>query len=177
MFDSLITSKTRLRLLMKFFINQHTSAYLRNLANEFNESTNSIRQELNRFEEADLLKSETIQNKKIYKANTRHPFFDDIHRLLLKYIGIDQIVDEVVSRVGNLIKAYVTGDFAKGNPGNIIDIVLIGNNFDNEYINKLVRKAEENVSFKIRYITIEPEQESNFIKSDETALLVWQTGM
>ena len=107
MLESLITSKTRIKLLLKFFINSNTTAYLRNLATEFNESTNSIRQELNRFEKANLIESNTEQNKKIYKANINHPYFKDIHRLLLKYVGIDEIVDNVVKRVGELDKAYI----------------------------------------------------------------------
>ena len=58
MLDSLITSKTRLKLLIKFFMNPGTRAYLRELAKEFNESTNSIRVELNRLSDAKFLSSE-----------------------------------------------------------------------------------------------------------------------
>ena len=47
MLDSLIKSKTRLRLLIKFFINISNKGYLNSLANEFGESTNSVRKELN----------------------------------------------------------------------------------------------------------------------------------
>ena len=47
MLDSLITSKTRLRLLIKFFLNIANKGYLNGLANEFGESTNSVRKELN----------------------------------------------------------------------------------------------------------------------------------
>ena len=52
MLDSLITSKTRLRMLIKFFINTANKGYLNGLANEFNESTNSIRKELNNLSAA-----------------------------------------------------------------------------------------------------------------------------
>ena len=146
MLDSLITSKTRLKLLMKFFINSDTTDYLRNIAGEFGESTNSIRQELNRLEEAKLLVSRTVLNKKVYHANVKHPYYEDIHRLLLKYVGIDQIVDELLKHVGHLEKAYITDGFAEGKPGNIIDLILVGNKFDEVYLNKLVHKTEASVS-------------------------------
>lgn len=173
MLDSLITSKTRIKLLMKFFINCDTTAYLRNLANEFGESTNGIRQELNRLEDAQLIEAETVQNKKVYHANTNHPFFGDIHRLLLKYVGIDQVVDELVKRIGHLEKAFITNDFAQGKPGNIIDLVLVGRNFDDAYLNQLVRKTEMNVSFKIRYITVSPDELPQYIQDKTKSLLVW----
>ena len=59
MLESLITSKTRIKLLLKFFINPSTKAYLRELVKEFDASTNSIRLELNRLEESDLLISQS----------------------------------------------------------------------------------------------------------------------
>ena len=49
MLGELITSKTRLRLLIKFFISQANKGYLNGLANEIVESTNSIRKELNPY--------------------------------------------------------------------------------------------------------------------------------
>lgn len=83
MLENLITSKTRIKLLLKLFLNSQTTAYLRNLETEFGESTNAIRQELNRFEKAGLITSETEGNKKVFKANTGHPFFPEINKLLM----------------------------------------------------------------------------------------------
>jgi DNA-binding GntR family transcriptional regulator len=58
MLDTLVTSKTRLKLILKFFLNPGSRAYLRGLAEEFGESSNAVRLELNRFEEAGLLESD-----------------------------------------------------------------------------------------------------------------------
>ena len=68
MLDTIITSKTRIKLLMKFFLNPGTKAYLRELAAEFGESTNSVRIELNRLTDAKLLKSTNFGRKIIYSA-------------------------------------------------------------------------------------------------------------
>ncbi|MFM7301395.1 MAG: ArsR family transcriptional regulator, partial [Crocinitomicaceae bacterium] len=67
MLDALITSKTRIRLLVKFFLNPTMKAYLRQLADEFGESTNAVRVELNRLTEAGILESEAIGNVVKYK--------------------------------------------------------------------------------------------------------------
>jgi len=79
MLDSLITSKTRTKLLMKIFINSNMPACFRNLASRFGDSTNDIRQEINRLEDAHPFESELVQNKKVYPANTMHPFYEYIH--------------------------------------------------------------------------------------------------
>ena len=68
MLNQLITSKTRLRLLIKFFISQANRGYLNGLASEFNESTNSIRKELNHLSEAGYLEKYKDDNKVGYKA-------------------------------------------------------------------------------------------------------------
>ena len=52
MIEALISSKTRIKLLLKFFLNSKTTSYLRGLEAEFGESSNAIRIELNRFEKA-----------------------------------------------------------------------------------------------------------------------------
>ena len=70
MIETLISSKTRIKLLIKFFLNSDNTAYLRNLEDEFGESTNGIRIELNKFEKAGFLTSFSEGNKKIFTANT-----------------------------------------------------------------------------------------------------------
>ena len=62
MLESVITSKTRLNSLIRFFLNHAKKAHLRCLANDFNDSTNSIRLELNNLTEAGYL-----IKKKIFK--------------------------------------------------------------------------------------------------------------
>lgn len=173
MLESLITSKTRLKLLLKLFINSQTKAYLRGLESEFGESTNAIRIELNRFEKAGLIVSENIGNRKYFKANTHHTFFSDIHQILLKQVGIDTLIDKVLANIGQLEQAYITGDFARGMPGKIIDILLVGNNLDQYYINKLIEKAEAMVSFKVRYIIISPNELHHYLTPDDPQLLVY----
>jgi hypothetical protein len=160
---------------MKFFLNSQTTAYLRNLETEFGESTNAIRQELNRFEKAGLLNSSVNGNKKVFQANTNHPFFLDIHKILIKQVGIDQIIEEVVIRVGKLHKAYITGDFARGKPGKVIDILLVGEEFNAAYLSSLIEKAEKIISLKIRYISVMPGHENEYINQGENTLLIWSS--
>src|SRR6185295_5171857 len=108
MIETLITSKTRVKLLLKFFLNSETKSYLRNLEAEFGESTNAIRLELNKFEKAGMLQTEFEGNKKLFKANVSHPLFKDINNIVFKYIGLDWIVEHIVSKLGNLKKVYLT---------------------------------------------------------------------
>lgn len=173
MIESLITSKTRIKLLLKFFLNSQTMSYLRSLETEFGESSNSIRVELNKLESAGLLNSTTDGNKKLFYANTSHPLFCDINNILKKFVGIDHIIEQITSQVGDLQAAYLIGDFATGNDSPIIDMTLVGDNLDRTYIDTLVSKAESFISRKVKYIILSPEEMIR-IFSNKPVLLIWR---
>lgn len=151
MIETLISSKTRIKLLLKFFLNSNTTAYLRGLEEEFGESTNSIRIELNRFEKAGFLASHSQANKKVFKVNTRHPLFKDINSIVLKLVGLDHVIDYVLQRVGNLEKVYLIGSLSQGKDSEVIDLVLVGD-INEVFLKDLIAKAEKKIHKTIHYI-------------------------
>lgn len=151
MIEALISSKTRIKLLLKFFLNSNASSYLRGLESEFGESSNAIRLELNRFEKAGMLESRSQGNKKYFSANTKHPLFGEIHNIVLKYVGFDKIIENVVHRLGNVREVFVVGEFARGLDSPMIDLIFIGD-IDKMYLLTLVEKVEKLIDRKIRYI-------------------------
>lgn len=152
MIETLISSKTRMKLLLKFFLNSKNTAYLRNLEEEFGESTNAIRVELNKFEKAGFLESFLSGNKKLFTVNTGHPLFSDLHRIILKMTGIEYVVDYVLQRIGDLEKVYLVGNLSKGQSSDIIDLVLVGNDLNKTFLLEQIEKAERKLGKKIRYV-------------------------
>ncbi len=157
MLEALITSKTRIKLLLKFFLNPNNSAYLRGLASEFNESSNAVRLELNRLEDAGMISSSSQGNKKIFKVNKKHALFNSVQQIVRKYVGIDQIVENIVRGLGNLEKAYLSGDLANGKNSNIIDLILIGE-INKQYLLETIEKAETATNKKIKYVIYSQEE-------------------
>ncbi len=157
MIDSLITSKTRVKLLLKFFLNPENRSYLRELADEFGESTNSVRVELNRLTDAGLLESHDEGRTKLYKANTKHPLFPEIRAIVAKTLGIDQLVDQVIKRLGNVELAFITGDYANGIDSGLIDLVLVGE-IDRAYLQSLIDKLEKMIERKIRVLVLKRDE-------------------
>ena len=152
MLESLITSKTRIRILVKFFINVANNGYLRGLAEELNESTNSIRKELNNLLEAGYLEKEAIQNKVIYKANIKHPLFSILQKIVRQHIGLDALVEMILQRMGNIEKVVIIGDYANGNDSGTIEVILVGNELDTEYIDQLGSKIENEIKRKVKFL-------------------------
>lgn len=173
MIESLITSKTRIKLLLKFFLNVETKSYLRSLESEFGESTNSIRVELNRLEDAGLLIASTEGNKKMFSANSQHPLYNDINNILKKFVGVDQILEQITNQIPNLQAAYLTSDFAIGKDSKIIDMALVGKQLNRAFIDQLVEKAESYISRRIKYIILTQEELLQFY-ANKPVLLIWK---
>ena len=152
MLETLITSKTRLRILIKFFINVANNGYLRGLAEELNESTNSIRKELNNLMEAGYLEKESIQNKIIYKANTNHPLFSILQKIVRQHIGLDAMVEMILQRMGSIERVVIIGDYAKGIDSGTIKVVLVGDELNSDYIEQLAFKIEKEIKRKVHFL-------------------------
>jgi len=173
--NTLITSKTRIKLLLKFFLNPGNSAYLRGLENELGESSNSIRLELNRFEEANMLITEVQGNKKLFSVNQKHPLYSEINSIVRKYFGLDVIVDWIAKRLGDLKAVYLTGDIAQGKDSDLIDLILVGE-VDQPYLLQLIEKAENLIHRKIRYLIYSEDEFEKARAHDNGFLLVWGNG-
>jgi DNA-binding transcriptional ArsR family regulator len=174
MIEALISSKTRIKLLLKFFLNSSNRAYLRGLEEEFGESSNAIRLELNKLEQVGMITSDMQGNKKYFKANVKHPLFFDLNSIIKKYVGIDTIIENVISQLGEVEKVYLTGEFAKGLSNHIIDLELIGK-VNINYLTALIEKAELLINRKIRYVLYSPAEYAAINDADTgyEKLLIW----
>ena len=168
MLNKLITSKTRLRLLIKFFINQANRGYLNGLASEFNESTNSIRKELNHLSEAGYLEKYKDNNKVAYKANVKHPMFEILQKVVFKHLGLEDIVEHVLAQMGNVEKIHLIGDYAKGLDTGLIEVLLIGSKLNTDYINNLENKVGNLIERKVQFII------SNRKSSEQQSILLFE---
>ena len=151
MLNELITSKTRLRLLIKFFISQANKGYLNGLASEMGESTNAIRKELNHLQKAGYLNKLRVNNKIEYKANTNHPLFETLRKVVYKHLGLEDLVEKVLERMGYVDQIVLVGDYAKGNDSGLIEVFLIGNELNMEYIAQLEDKIEDLIGRKVSF--------------------------
>ena len=106
MLENLITSKTRLRLLIKFFISQANKGHLNGLASEMGESTNSIRKELNHLYEAGYVNKNKQENKVEYKVNINHPLYNTMKKVVMKHLGLEDIVETVLGKMGNVEEIF-----------------------------------------------------------------------
>ncbi|MEJ2333889.1 MAG: winged helix-turn-helix domain-containing protein [Desulfobulbaceae bacterium] len=156
-FSGLITSKTRIKILMRLFLNPNQNAYLRELADEFSASPSQVREELRQLDSAGFLESHKNGRQIQYQANRKHPLFHELQSMVQKALGMDRILDSILERLGNLEEAYLIYDYAEGKDTGIIDLVLVGD-IDQENLNDLVRKTERYIDRKIRTLVLSSKE-------------------
>ena len=152
MLSSLITSKTRLRMLIKFFVSAANNGYLNGLANEFNESTNSIRKELNNLSGAGYLLKSKENNRVVYNANTSHPMFGVLQKIVRQHLGLEDIVETVIERIGDVDQIALTGEYAKGIDSGIIEIVINGTKVNKEYLENIKPKIKKKIGREVSFL-------------------------
>ncbi|MDP6425772.1 MAG: winged helix-turn-helix domain-containing protein [Dehalococcoidia bacterium] len=157
LFEGLISSKTRVKVLIRFFFNPESQSYLRELAKEFNVSTNAVREELNQLNKTNLVKKEKNGRQVFYRANQEHPLFPELRTMVSKVMGIDKVVEGIIRRLGNLERAYLIGDYADGKDSGIIDLLLVGD-LDHYQLNDLSGKTERYIKRKIRTLVFSQEK-------------------
>ncbi len=175
LFSGLIASKTRIKLLVRLFFNPQARSYLRELAKEFNVSTNAVREELNQLTDTKFLKSEKDGRQVYYMANKDHPLFPELRSMVNKVMGLDQVIESIVTRLGDLELAFLLDDYAEGKDTGIMDLLLVGN-IDEYHLNDLSRKTERYIKRKIRSLVLtRDEYEAMKPKLDSRPrLLIWE---
>lgn len=149
MLDTIITSKTRLKLLLKFFVAAASRGHLRGIAEEFNESTNAIRKELNQLTEAGFLEKQAQQNKVVYHANTQHVLYKPLQNLMRSFLGIEDYVDTILERSGQVEHLALIGSFASGLDNGEIEVLVLGENLNTEYLYKVADKIKAKIGKNI----------------------------
>ncbi len=157
MLTELFTSKTRIKLLLKLFLNPDVSCYIRELSGEFKLSPNALKGELDSLSEAGYLNREQNGRMVYFKANKKHPFFPEISSIVRKSLGIDQLVEEVVASLGEVDAVYILDDYAQGKDSGLIDVLVIGN-IDKGRLDELRDIVEKKIDRKVRVMDISSEE-------------------
>jgi hypothetical protein len=95
--------------------------------------------------------------------------------MVSKVMGIDQVLDSIVKRLGDLESAYLIDDYAEGKDTGIIDLLLVGD-IDQYHLNDLSRKTERYIKRKIRSLVLSRDEYNEILPKLEKRprVLIWE---
>jgi hypothetical protein len=95
--------------------------------------------------------------------------------MVSKVMGIDQVIDSIVNRLGDLKQAYLIDDYAEGKDTGIVDLLLVGN-IDQHHLNDLSRKTERYTKRKIRSLVLSRQEYKKLMPKlkNRPLVLIWK---
>ncbi len=95
--------------------------------------------------------------------------------MVSKVMGIDQVIDGIVNRLGDLERAYLIHDYPEGKDTGIIDLMLV-RNVNQYHLNDLSRKTERYIKRKIRSPVLTRQEHNDLLPELERRprVLIWE---
>jgi DNA-binding transcriptional ArsR family regulator len=176
LFSGLITSKMRIRILMRLFLNADQQAYLRELVEEFDASPGQVNDELKQLSQAGLLEARKDGRQIYYRANKNHSLFPELQSMVKKTLGMNHIIESILQRLGKLEQAFLIDDYAEGKDSGLIDLVIVGQ-VDKKNLDDLVIKAERYIKRKIRTLVITRSELETMkeVFKNRSKLILWES--
>lgn len=164
MFDDLITSKSRVKLLSVFLANPNEMYHVRELVRRTEDEINAVRRELAYLEKKGILDREPRANRVYYSLSKGYPFYFDLLNIGIKTIGLGADIVKNRARLGKIKYAMFSGRFARRLPKQTesVDLLLVGTVVLPE-LALIIKNEEKRIGNEINY-TIMSEEEFDFRK-------------
>lgn len=164
MLQDLITSKTRIKLLLLFLSDPGEMFHVREIVRRVNEEINAVRRELIILEKKGVLKREPRANRVYYYLDKSYPFYYDLILINAKTVGLGADIIKNRVKLGKIKYAMLSGKFVRKireNPEDV-DLLVVGTVVLPE-LSLLIRQEEAKRKKEINY-TVMTEEEFNFRK-------------
>lgn len=154
--EALFTSQARVEVLKLFFLWSSGRHYMREISSLTDQPIRAVQRELARLEDAGLLLSKVEGNRKYYQANRQSPIFSELRSLMVKTVGVDDRLKEILHEKSDAIHvAFLFGSFARGSESTTsdIDLMIIGDVTGRE-LSRLLEPLKARLDREINPVTI-----------------------
>ena len=126
--SEILSSKIRADIFRLFFGVSDNELHMREIERRSGYAIGTIQSELRKLLRLDLVNKRKDGNRTYYRANKDHPLFLDIQRLVLKTVGLVDILQNKLTKNQEIKIAFVFGSIARQEEmaGSDIDLMAIG---------------------------------------------------
>jgi len=149
--DALFT-KTQQRVLGLLYGKPDQSFYLREIMRAVAMGRGTVRRELDRLVDADLVRITHTGNQHHYQANEDNPVFTELHAIVRKTFGIVDVIRAALAPLLDKVElAFIYGSIAKGGAGakSDVDLMLVADDLAYGEIMSLLEEAEQSLGREI----------------------------
>lgn len=121
----LMNSKVTKTLLTYFFLHSDENLYINEMVRKFRLDKRNLVKKLKEFEKEGLFKSEKIGNQIYYSLNKRYTLYEEYRKIVLKTIGIENQLENILKGIHGIKEAYILGSYARNKMDSASDIDLL----------------------------------------------------
>jgi uncharacterized protein len=157
---SALFGKTRRAVLGLLYARPDEPFYLRQITREVQAGQGAVQRELQRLLDAGLLTREARGREVHYRANRTCPIFAELHGLVLKTVGLADVLRAALTPLKDDIRlAVVYGSQAAGTftAASDIDLLVVGS-VDEVALHKAVAEAETQLARTVNYTLLTPRE-------------------
>ncbi|MFA5070546.1 MAG: winged helix-turn-helix domain-containing protein [Patescibacteria group bacterium] len=157
MLEHLFGSRTRVKLLSLFLVNEDKPYFIREIGRKIKEHINSTRRELSNLEKIGLVRSFGQRRKKYYQVNKDFLLYSELKSLIFKsQVFLEKGFLNKVSRVGRVKLLILTGFFT-GLDDALTDILVVGS-VNRRKMKKLIKDFQKNLDREIHYTVMSKKE-------------------
>jgi predicted nucleotidyltransferase len=122
-------SPITLELMKTFFLKSNDWHYLADIAKKLKRTPSSLQRDLKAFAEAELLETRKEANRVYYRANPHSPILTDLQSLLIKTVGVKDVISENLKSVLKDSRlAFIYGSLARAEEvaTSDVDLMIVG---------------------------------------------------
>jgi hypothetical protein len=171
--SDIITSKVRIKILELFLSNITEMYHVRGVVREIKEEINAVRRELERLENAGILKSEARGNRLYYWPRADYSSFNDLLSMVSKSTGLGAEITSNRNKIGKVAYVMFSGRFARRKSRkreDDVDILVVGDVVMPE-LAALIRREESKRGKEVNY-TVMSRDEFEFRKKRRDPFLL-----
>lgn len=158
MLSTLITSKSRRKILILFLTHPEQKFYYSQIIRDLEMTPSAAQKELSNLSTIGFVKSEKEANVKYFQVNKSFPLYNELKSIVYKTVALADPLREALEKIGDIQIAFIYGSVAKNteNMGSDIDLMVIGHPSMDE-LSEAVTKAEKGLSREINFTVFEPK--------------------
>lgn len=155
----ILSSKVRAEVFRLLFGLKERSLHMREIERKSGFAIGTIQTEMKKLHRLDLALKKRDGNRLYYSANRQHPIFPEIQALVIKTIGLLDVLRTALIEEGGIQVAFVFGSLADSTEkaGSDIDLMVVGD-VGLRSISRLLHGMAEKLGREINPYVLTPEE-------------------
>lgn len=154
-----LRSRVTQKVLNYFFLNPGESLYVNDLSRRLGLDKRNLVKKLRELELIGLLKSETKANLRLFSLNRKFPLYNEYRKIILKTVGIEERIRQILKAVPGIKEAYIYGSYArdKMDAYSDLDLLIIGDH-EIHALQKEINLLQREINREINSVNMSEEE-------------------